>query len=63
MARNLNVNCQTEEKLKEIKEKLEQAAKLLKFDSLHELIRWQGSQPPEKLAGALRGLRIEDLQQ
>jgi hypothetical protein len=63
MPRNLNINCQTEEKLKEVKGKLDQTAKLLKFDNLHELIRWQASQSPEKLANALRGLRIEELQQ
>lgn len=58
--RNLNVNCQTRQKLEEVKKNLEEVAKLLKFSSLHELIRWQGSQPPEKVADALRNLRIEE---
>lgn len=59
--RNLNINCQNEQRLKEVKNNLEKAAKLLKFGSLHELIRWQGSLPPERVADALRNLRIEEI--
>ncbi len=59
--RNLNVNCQNKQKLKEVKGNLEKVAKLLKFSSLHELIRWQGLQSPEKVADVLRSLRIDEI--
>lgn len=59
--RNLNVNCQNKQRLKEVKVNLEKVAKLLKFSSLHELIRWQGALPPEKVADALRNLRIDEI--
>lgn len=59
--RNLNVNCQNEQRLKQVKGNLEEVAKLLRFNSLHELIRWAGALPPEKVAGALRSLRIDEI--
>lgn len=60
--RNLNVNCQTSQKLREVRENLELVAVSLKFSSLHELIRWLGSQQPTKVVDALRDLRINELQ-
>lgn len=59
--RNLNVNCQNEQRLKQVKGNLEKVAKLLKFNSLHEFIRWQGGLSPEKVADALRSLRIDEI--
>lgn len=59
--RNLNINCQTAQRLERVKGSLSTIATLLKFSSLHEFIRWIGEQPPEKVANALRELRIDEL--